>query len=112
MVFSRVKHELSNFPDELQRLAKDAIIHNLYLPECLFIRRSHLIKPEHSTHEQVVKQPEIGLKLNGLTTQDKLPVNKVNHKSPKNEINLSSLENKRTLPEPMLYFTITPQLSK
>ena len=70
------------------------------------------VHPEHSTQEQIVKQPEIGLKMNGLETQDKLPVIKVNHKAPKNEINFSSLENKRTLPESMLYFTITPQLSK
>ena len=96
LVFNTANQELSDFLDELQKLAKgafgvaaQAIIEQItYAKLPLHLKKSinqaHL---ENGTYEQIVSHLETELELNGLEAPDEMPINTVTQQAPQQSSN-------------------------
>ena len=88
LVFNPANHKLVDFPDELQKLAKDAfgIAAQAIIEQFIYAKLPpHLKKSknqahlENGTYEQIVTHLEKELELNGLETPVELQINTVSH---------------------------------
>ena len=86
LVFNPANENLVDFPDELQKLAKDAfgIAANAFIEHFIYAKMPPHIKKsinqarlENGTYEQTVTHLERELELNGLEAPDELPMNNV-----------------------------------
>ena len=86
LVFNPANQKLADFPDELQKLAKDAfgVAAHAFIEQFIYAKtlphpkksknQAHL---ENGTYEQIVTHLERELELNGLESPDELQVNNV-----------------------------------
>ena len=86
LVFNRENHKLVDFPDELQKLAKNAfgIAAHAIIEQFMYAKMPpHLEKSknqahlENGTYEQIVAHLERELDRNGLESPDELQINTV-----------------------------------
>ena len=96
LVFNPANQKLIYFPDELQKLAKDAFGVEAQAINEQFIYAKmppHLKKSfnqahlENSTYEQIVSHLEKELELNGLEAPDEMPINTVTQQAPQQNSN-------------------------
>ena len=80
LVFHPANQKLVDFPDGLQKLAKNAfgIVAHAIIGQ-FSSAKMHQVHLENGTHEQIVTHLESELELNGLEAPDELQINTVSH---------------------------------
>ena len=96
LVFNPAKNKLTDFLDELQKLAKDAfgVAAEALIEQFIYAKKPpHLKKSinqahlENGTYEQIVSHLERELELNGLEAPDEMPINTVTQQAPQQNSN-------------------------
>ena len=96
LVFNPPNQKLIDFPDELQKLAKDAFgvaikqsSSSSSMPKCPRTWRNQLNRRicKNATYEQIVSHLERELQLNGLEAPDEMPINTVTQQPPQQKSN-------------------------
>ena len=96
LVFNPANQKLTDFLDELQKLAKDAfgIAAQAIIEQFIYAKLPpHLKKSlnqahlENGTYEQIVSHLESELELNGLETPNEMPINTVTQQAPQQSPN-------------------------
>ena len=96
LVFNPANEKLIEFPEELQKLAKDAfgVAAQVIIEQFIYAKMSpHLKKSinqahlENGTYEQIVSHLERELELNGLEAPDEMPINAVTQQAPQQNSN-------------------------
>ena len=91
LVFNPANQKLIDFPDELQKLAKDAfrVAAQAIIEQFIHTKMPHHLRKsiiqahlENGLYEQIVSHLETELELNGLEAPDEMPINTVTQQAP------------------------------